>query len=300
MADPTAPTDPDRPSRSPVAEDPHPAAPRHPPNTTQQPPSFAPIFTLIDNTSTRTTHHPRVRYIFSDDDPDILTHALAECDDTNNANADAASGSSAEASNNNRAMILDLATDDDGNYSVAWSSSLSPSWAVLNTQLSQISPPSSEAGNSSNAGDRDNAREGESNPNGPKSSDANTTQRRLMLRIEGIDMTAAASASSELRVSDHHRRHPPTGSGSASGSGSGSGVGSGHHQEGGEDYASMLDEFGKRMNTLRKVVKASEDRRKKVAAKAGINVEDEHPNPEVPPTSHGAETEDTPSPGQIS
>lgn len=41
-------------------------------------PPFQPLFTLVTDTSTRQTHHPRVQYIFSDDDPEILSEALGQ------------------------------------------------------------------------------------------------------------------------------------------------------------------------------------------------------------------------------
>ncbi|KAI8623741.1 hypothetical protein F5Y19DRAFT_348609 [Xylariaceae sp. FL1651] len=225
-----------------TAEDPH---------DTQHsgiPPPFAPIFTLVNNASTRTTHHPHVRYIFSDDDPDILTQALAECE-----HAAGVEESGSDPSSANRAMLLDLAPDAEGGYGVAWSSSLSPSWAVLNVQLSHISPPSSDAGHSSGGG------EGESADKNKNNNDKRPD--RLMLRIEGIE-TSAPSSASELRISGEASRQ---GSGSASGSGSGQRERSGE----GEDYANMLDEFEKRMATLRKVVDASEDRRERIASQAG-------------------------------
>ncbi|KAI0182823.1 hypothetical protein EV127DRAFT_305636, partial [Xylaria flabelliformis] len=202
------------------------------------PPPFAPVFTLVNNASTRTTHHPHVRYIFNDDDPDILTRALAECE---HANADQSDFDPTPA---NRAMILDLAPSDDGGYNIAWASSLSPSWAVVDAQLSQISPPSSDAGHSSGGGPGD-------------TDNKNNRPDRLMLRIEGVE-TSAPGSSSELRISDEASRQRP---GSASGSGSGQRE---RERPGeGDDYANTLDEFEKRMATLRKVVSASEDRRKK-------------------------------------
>ncbi|KAL7620700.1 hypothetical protein AAE478_009695 [Parahypoxylon ruwenzoriense] len=205
------------------------------------PPPFAPIFTLVNNTSTRTTHHPHVRYIFSDDDPDILTQALAELDPE-----------SGESTDNpllaNRAMILDLAPDPSGGYNVAWASSLSPSWAVLDAQLSQISPPSSDGGsNNSNEG-----------------GDSSGRVDRLMLRIEGVESSALGSEG-EL-----------SGEASRQGSGSASGGGSGHHdRERGEvgDYASIVDKFERRMVTLRKIVDAGEERRRKIAADANTTEE---------------------------
>ncbi|GAP85447.1 hypothetical protein SAMD00023353_1000590 [Rosellinia necatrix] len=215
----------------------------HPPDTqhARTPPPFAPVFTLINNASTGTTHHPHVRYVFSDDDPDVLTRSLAECEHTY---ADESSSGSAPA---NRAMILDLAPNDDGNYSVAWASSLSPSWAVLNAELSQISPPSSDAGHNSDSGA------------GDASTNKNSRPDRLMLRIEGIE-TSAPSSSSEMRISDEASRHRPT-----SASGSGSGQRERERAGEGDDQANTLEEFERRMATLRKVVNAGEERRKKVA-----------------------------------
>ncbi|KAI0178541.1 hypothetical protein GGR52DRAFT_260793 [Hypoxylon sp. FL1284] len=200
------------------------------------PPPFAPIFTLVNNTSTRTTHHPHVRYVFSDDDPDVLTQALADLDPE-------LGGSTADPTlPTNRAMILDLAPDTAGRYKVAWASSLSPSWAVLDAQLSQISPPSSD---------------GESN-NGNEGGDGSSRADRLMLRIEGVDSNALGS---EGDVS---------GAASRQGSGSGSGGGSGQHdrEREPEDYTSLIDKFERRMSTLRKIADAGEERRRKMAADA--------------------------------
>lgn len=42
------------------------------------PPPFQPLFTLVTDTTTRQTHHPRVHYIFADDDPEVLSDALAQ------------------------------------------------------------------------------------------------------------------------------------------------------------------------------------------------------------------------------
>ncbi|KAI1173558.1 hypothetical protein F4777DRAFT_589747 [Nemania sp. FL0916] len=218
------------------------------------PPPFAPVFTLVNNASTRTTHHPHVRYVFSDDDPDVLTRALADCERTY------ADESGSDPASANRAMILDLAPNNDGSYGVAWASSLSPSWAVLNAHLSQISPPSSDAGYSSGSGAGDTG------------ANSNSRPERLMLRIEGVE-TSAPGSSSELRISDDAGRQR---SGSASGSGSG-------HPERDrlgekEDYTGTLEEFEKRMATLRKVVNAGEDRRKKIAAEMKGKEEIEPPS----------------------
>ncbi|KAI1454541.1 hypothetical protein F4805DRAFT_308996 [Annulohypoxylon moriforme] len=198
------------------------------------PPPFAPIFTLVNNSSTRTTHHPHVRYIFSDDDPDILTRALAELD------TGVDESTSDPTLRHNRAMILDLAPDSNGGYNVAWASSLSASWAVLDTQLSHISPASSDGSNDGNEG-------------GDNSSRAD----RLMLQIDGIETSALGSEGGT------------SGDASRQGSGIASGGGSGHHdRERGEteDYTNIVDKFERRMTTLRKIVEAGEERRRIIDA----------------------------------
>ncbi|OTB00738.1 hypothetical protein M426DRAFT_324099 [Hypoxylon sp. CI-4A] len=219
----------------PILEQPPMAQVSHDHNSEHDPPPFAPIFTLVNNTSTRTTHHPHVRYIFSDDDPDILTQALAEL----NPSPDAPTSDSALRSH--RAMILDLAPEPNGGYSVAWASSLTSSWAVLNTQLSHISPPSSEA---------------ESN-NGNEGGDNNGRPDRLMLQIDGIESNALGS---EGGLSGEASRQ---GSGTTSGGGSGQSL---RDRGETEDYTNIVDKFERRMSTLRKFVEAGEERRRMIAA----------------------------------
>ncbi|ROV95906.1 hypothetical protein VSDG_05143 [Cytospora chrysosperma] len=90
----------------------------------QQPPPFQPLFTLVTDSTTRATHHPRVHYIFSDDDPEILTEALAHYgpQKQNTLSSPSGSGTTLEARdrprqpstasittpNNERVIILDL------------------------------------------------------------------------------------------------------------------------------------------------------------------------------------------------
>ncbi|KAI1077628.1 hypothetical protein F5B20DRAFT_550826 [Whalleya microplaca] len=238
------------------------------------PPTFAPLFALVSNTTTRTTHHPHVRYIFSDDDPDILTRELADLVDAD-PSLSPNPGTSASASSlhpphshshhprpgqgyrhNHRAMLLDLAPAGSGaGYDVAWASSLSPSWAVLGAQLSPISPPSSSDGQSHHHDGNPYEREG--NGNGGNRPD------RLMLRIEGVESSegggSGGGSSDFLRASgDMASRQPGSGSASASG----------HSAGGGDDYAGLVDEFDRRMAVLRKVADAGEERRRKIAVDA--------------------------------
>ncbi|KAI0839072.1 hypothetical protein F5Y06DRAFT_27059 [Hypoxylon sp. FL0890] len=226
----------------PALEQPPMADASHDHDQDHDPPPFAPIFTLVNNTSTRTTHHPHVRYIFSDDDPDILTQALAELD------LSIDESTSDPALRRNRAMILDLAPDSRGGYSVTWASSLSPSWAVLDAQLSHISPPSSD---------------GESN-NGNEGGDTGRADR-LMLRIDGVESSALGS---EAETSGEPSRQ---GSGIASSGGSGQ-----HNRDRGEieDYTNIVDKFERRMTTLRKLVDAGEERRRIIAAGAYVHTTD--------------------------
>ncbi|ETS81820.1 hypothetical protein PFICI_06822 [Pestalotiopsis fici W106-1] len=214
---------------------------------------FQPIYTLVNNTSTRTTHHPRVKYIFSDDDPDELMQALAQQDHANL--GESASGPAPD----HRAILLDLTSASDGTLNVSWASSLSPSWAVLDAQVTKISPPSSDGGGNSD----------------PTASPTQKKPDRLMLRIEGIDGGSLAS-DSELRLSDEKSRLGSSGSAS----------GSGQRVTETEDYNALVDEFDKRMSLLRKVVDAGEERRRKVAEGTGLgpNVQHDIP-PEAVPTS---------------
>jgi len=197
-------------------------------------PAFESIFTLVTNTSIGTTHHPHVRYIFSDDDPDVFTQALAQCESTE-----------AQENPQNRAMMLDLNSDGDGGYKISRATSLSPSWAVLNAELSQISPPSSDGSNSGST------HEGEEHAKRPG---------RLMLRVEGVESSALGSEVDMALSEDQSRQ----GSGSRSGISSGAANSRADVPPGAdnaEDYGVLIEDFQKRMLMLRKVVEAGEERR---------------------------------------
>jgi len=123
---------------------------------------------------------------------------------------------------------------------VSWASSLSPSWAVVDAQLSRITPPSEAKG-------------------AHTSDHAETSHKsdRLMLRIDGIE-AASIGTESELRLSNR----------SGQGSGSGSSIGSSQREKDNENYSTIVDEFERRMVMLRKMVDSSEERRQKVDAEA--------------------------------
>lgn len=91
------------------------------------PPPFEPLFALLTNTTNNTTIHPRVHYIFSDDDDASILPGSAPPDPSH------------------RALVLDLAPatgapeeDSAGGWRVAWASSLSPGFAVTDSSLSVV------------------------------------------------------------------------------------------------------------------------------------------------------------------
>ncbi|EHK39971.1 hypothetical protein TRIATDRAFT_322460 [Trichoderma atroviride IMI 206040] len=116
-------------------------------------PPFEPIFTLLTNTTTNTTVHPRVHYLFSDDDASAVLTA-PQTDPLH------------------RALVVDLAppANPSGKWTVSWASSLTPDFAVTASQLS-LQQHGSGSGN--NEGD-----EGENNEGASSS---------VMLRVEGVE-----------------------------------------------------------------------------------------------------------------
>ncbi|KAF4959721.1 hypothetical protein FGADI_1495 [Fusarium gaditjirri] len=81
-------------------------------------PPFEPLFTLLTNSTTNTTVHPRVHYVFSDDDPSILTTGAQDP--------------------SHRPLVVDLAPAPEGEsnrWAVSWAASLTPDFAVTNSSL---------------------------------------------------------------------------------------------------------------------------------------------------------------------
>ncbi|KAL6801126.1 hypothetical protein GGI42DRAFT_325720 [Trichoderma sp. SZMC 28013] len=97
-------------------------------------PPFEPIFTLLTNNTTNTTVHPRVHYLFSDDDASAVLTA-PQTDPLH------------------RALVVDLAPPaaPNGKWTVSWASSLTPNFAVTASQLSlqQHGGNDAEAGSTS-------------------------------------------------------------------------------------------------------------------------------------------------------
>ncbi|KAF5565466.1 hypothetical protein FPHYL_4264 [Fusarium phyllophilum] len=81
-------------------------------------PPFEPLFTLLTNSTTNTTVHPRVHYVFSDDDPSILAAGAQDL--------------------SHRPLVVDLAPAPEGEsnrWAVAWAASLTPDFAVTNSSV---------------------------------------------------------------------------------------------------------------------------------------------------------------------
>jgi len=90
------------------------------------PPDFRPFFAVIEDPETGEHIHPTVHYIFSDDDPEILTSAALDAiDRQQNIPEDEDTGEE-------RYVIVDMAADGK---TVASVSSLSPHWQAVSTTV---------------------------------------------------------------------------------------------------------------------------------------------------------------------
>ncbi|KAL7821919.1 hypothetical protein V8C26DRAFT_391387 [Trichoderma gracile] len=129
-------------------------------------PPFEPIFTLLTNTTTNTTVHPRVHYLFSDDDASAIFTA-PQTDPLH------------------RALVVDLAppSEPNGKWSVSWASSLTPDFAITSSQLSL-----QQHGSSGGAAAADNGNE-------------NTATTSVMLRVEGVEREPVGSRPNSLPAS---------------------------------------------------------------------------------------------------
>lgn len=273
----------------------------HPDEEHQQAlPPFQPLFTLVTDSTTGATHHAHVHYIFSDDEPDLLTDALGQYSiqqqqyhqhqQQHQQTASSSSGSTSakpippQPIINNRAILLDLvpkppidpttsstAAAATSGYDVAWASSLSADWAVVSAKVSSMSAD-------------DNNNNTDTVPTPARSADSDGG---LILRIEGVDLAnpppkpRAERSKASIDLS----------------SGSSSGVAQPAQQE---DYGAIVDEFDKRMVVLRKVLDAGRERQLKMAVDAGGETgPQEPPAAEVPgrPASHTSIGHDQPDNG---
>ncbi|KAJ4003280.1 hypothetical protein NW752_012226 [Fusarium irregulare] len=92
-------------------------------------PSFEPLFTLLTNSTTNTTVHPRIHYLFSDDDHSILSTPVQDP--------------------SQRALVVDLAPAPEGSasrWAVSWASSLTPDFAVTESSVAVQQSEGDETG----------------------------------------------------------------------------------------------------------------------------------------------------------
>ncbi|KAJ6443017.1 Protein-lysine N-methyltransferase EFM2 [Purpureocillium lavendulum] len=100
-----------------------------------QPPPLEPLFTLLTNTTSNTTVHPRVQYIFSDDDPSALSNPDAQPAGAGPASNAPGDGTAATGPQH-RTIVVDLApAPDNSRWTVAWASSMSPDFAVTGSDM---------------------------------------------------------------------------------------------------------------------------------------------------------------------
>ncbi|KAK3367466.1 hypothetical protein B0H63DRAFT_489237 [Podospora didyma] len=211
------------------------ASPPPPPRHQIHSPSFSPLFALLSSSThpsqRQTTHHPTVHYIFADDDPEVLTTALAQ-----HHRVDEYEGGEDDDMDNphDRAVILDMApTKEEPGYEVAWASSLSPDWAVVSARLSPMGG-GGDGGGGGTAGGRSGS------------------PGALVLRIEGMSVEPTSSLGKT-----------PTPEAELQSSG---GSGARRYNTAPDDYTGLLHDFEKRMRVLRRVVDAGSERQRKALA----------------------------------
>jgi hypothetical protein len=147
-----------------------------------------------------------------------------------------------------RAVIVDVVPrEDGGGFDVAAASSLTSDWAVVGARLGRMEGDDGTKASSARTVTGTN----------PSSGTRDTSPGTgLMLRIEGIGTDLGIASA------------PPTTEGELQGSGgsggSGAGSGSRSRTRAQEDYASLIDEFERRMDILGRVVDAAEERRRRV------------------------------------
>ncbi|PSR88804.1 hypothetical protein BD289DRAFT_431658 [Coniella lustricola] len=183
------------------------------------PPPFQPLFTLVTDSVTRTTRHPQVHYIFSDDDPQLLMDALADHAHVNahqnqplSSHDSSPNASTSHNPNarpplppplpNERAILLDLVPDKATTSSssnlpsasssatafhVQWASSLSADWAVTSAK---ITPMADDTAATPIPFSKHNQQGSSEAHHGDDGGGGGGPPQRLMLRIEGVDVAS--------------------------------------------------------------------------------------------------------------
>ncbi|KAK1753441.1 hypothetical protein QBC47DRAFT_386396 [Echria macrotheca] len=208
------------------------AGPSPPPQSDLAFGSFFPLVSSSTHPSQRqTTHHPTLRYIFADDDPELWTEALAHHHVGDNQYEIEQTGRGPR----ERAIVLDMIQTDTGiGIEVGWASSLSPDWAVIEARVSRMEGV--EGGLAGAQSDRGGA---------------------LMLKIEGVAAEPHSAPIPPLKT--------PTPEGELQSSGA-SGTRSSKPRQAADEYASLISDFERRMELLRRVVKAGDERQRASSA----------------------------------
>ncbi|KAG5947506.1 hypothetical protein E4U59_000867 [Claviceps monticola] len=130
------------------------------------PPPLEPFFTLLTNTTAGTTIHPRVQYLFSDDDLSALV--------TNQPPSSSLSASSSLPPST-RPLIVDLVpTPDNTSWTVSWASSLTPEFALTSSCIT-VQPDSKNSYND------------EDNKETHTAVAAAAEDKSTMMRLEGVE-----------------------------------------------------------------------------------------------------------------
>ena len=197
--------------------------------------SFGPIFALLTSSThpahRQTTHHPTIRYIFADDDAEVLTAALAQ---HHSRGGEELQSEDADVDGPpERAIVLDMVPTADGNsFEVAWASSLSPDWAVVSAQVTRMEGV--DGAPAAGHGDRPGA---------------------LLLKIDGVSV-GSPSASVPLG-----KTTTPEADLQSSGASAQRLL---QPQQAREGYSGLLSDFEKRMTVLRRVVEVGAERQRRL------------------------------------
>ncbi|KAK3291828.1 uncharacterized protein B0H64DRAFT_435584 [Chaetomium fimeti] len=239
------------PAAAPAEEPARAPSPPAPPKPTQQQQQqqqpFSPVFALLSSTShatnRQTIHHPTVHYIFADDDPERLTAALAH---HHGAAAAAYDDDNSNGSVPDRGVLLDLEPSTSGaGYEVAWASSLTADWAATSARVSRME----EGGGGGGGG-----------------APVPGLGGNLVLKIEGVSLEPSAAATPSAASGPFGKASSTS---EAEMQSSGGSVGRGRPAAAPEEYADLLQDFEKRMVTLRKVVEAGAARQRALGGAGG-------------------------------
>ncbi|KAJ4419704.1 hypothetical protein N0V85_000875 [Neurospora sp. IMI 360204] len=237
-------------------------------------PSFSPLFTLLSSSThssqRQTIHHPTVHYVFADDDPDILTAALAYHHRAGSEQEATSSPDNDERLYNkeprDRAVILDMAPSSNGNgLQVAWASSLSPDWAVVSAQVMRMEDQASSGGA--------NAAGGVFAASSPSLHTA-----PLMLKIEGVAIEPSSLSSSSLSSSrlGSGGKLSSTPEGDLQSSLTGKGKQAATAAPAPEEYPTLLQDFERRIGVLKRVAEAGSERQRRISSMDHQGFEHDH------------------------